>query len=120
MPFAPVTLSPGQERLRTEVREFLASELPRGSYRAGLGMNADASPEFSRKLAERGWVGMTIPAQYGGHGLGPVERFIVVEELLAAGAPVGAREQVRRDGADGLWPLVSTGIAAQPAAEVPA
>ena len=90
MPFAPVTLSPGQERLRAEVREFLASELPRGSYRPGLGMNADASPEFSRKLAARGWVGMTIPAQYGGHGLGPVERFIVVEELLAAGAPVGA------------------------------
>ena len=90
MPFAPVTLSPGQERLRTEVREFLARELPRGSYRPGLGMNADASPEFSRKLAGRGWVGMTIPAEYGGPGLGPVERIIVVEELLAAGAPVGA------------------------------
>ena len=90
MPFAPVTLSPAQERLRAEVREFLARELPRGSYRPGLGMNADASPAFSRKLAGRGWVGMTIPAAYGGHGLGPVERFIVVEELLAAGAPVGA------------------------------
>jgi len=90
MPFAPVSLSPAQERLRTEVREFLAQELPRGSYRPGLGMNAAASPEFSRKLAGRGWVGMTIPTEYGGHGLGPVERFIVVEELLAAGAPVGA------------------------------
>jgi alkylation response protein AidB-like acyl-CoA dehydrogenase len=90
MPFAPVTLSPAQERLRAEVREFLARELPPGSYQPGLGMNADASPEFSRQLAARGWVGMTIPERYGGHGLGPVERFIVVEELLAAGAPVGA------------------------------
>ncbi|MGH3275201.1 MAG: acyl-CoA dehydrogenase family protein, partial [Streptosporangiaceae bacterium] len=90
MPFAPVTLSAREEGLRAEVRDFLASELPRGSYRPGLGMSAAASPEFSRKLAARGWVGMTIPAQYGGTGRGPVERFIVVEELLAAGAPVGA------------------------------
>jgi alkylation response protein AidB-like acyl-CoA dehydrogenase len=90
MPFAAVTLTAREEALRAEVRDFLATDLPRGSYRPGLGMNADASPEFSRKLAARGWVGMTIPAVYGGGGLGPVERFIVVEELLAAGAPVGA------------------------------
>ncbi len=45
---------------------------------------------FSRRLAERGWVGMTIPAQYGGHGRSALERYVVTEELLAAGAPVGA------------------------------
>ena len=33
---------------------------------------------------------MAIPAQYGGGGRTAVERFIVAEELLAAGAPVGA------------------------------
>src|ERR1700733_6234677 len=90
MPFAPVTLSAREEALRAEVRAFLAAELPRGSYRPGLGMNADASPEFSRKLAARGWLGMTIPVEYGGRGRGPVDRFIVVEGLLAAGAPGGA------------------------------
>jgi alkylation response protein AidB-like acyl-CoA dehydrogenase len=45
---------------------------------------------FSRRLAERGWVGMTIPVQYGGHGRSAFERYVVTEELLAAGAPVGA------------------------------
>jgi hypothetical protein len=54
VPFAPVTLSPGEEKLRTQVREFLARELPRGSYRPGLGMNADHSPGFSRRLAQQG------------------------------------------------------------------
>jgi hypothetical protein len=43
MPFAPVTLSPGPERLRAGVREFLARELPRGGYRPGPGMNAEVS-----------------------------------------------------------------------------
>ena len=33
---------------------------------------------------------MTIPAQYGGHGASPLDRYVVTEELLAAGAPVAA------------------------------
>jgi alkylation response protein AidB-like acyl-CoA dehydrogenase len=45
---------------------------------------------LSRELAARGWVGMTIPVAYGGHGRTAVERFVVGEELLAAGAPVAA------------------------------
>ena len=90
MPFSPVTLTAEEEALRVEVRAFLADELPRGTYRPGLGMGAAHSPEFSRKMAARGWVGMAIPPEYGGAGRSPVDRFIVVEELLAAGAPVGA------------------------------
>jgi alkylation response protein AidB-like acyl-CoA dehydrogenase len=88
--FAPVTLSDSEQQLRTEVRDFLAAELPAGSYRPGLGMHAVHSPEFSQRLAARGWVGMAIPPEYAGHGRSPVDRFIVVEELLASGAPVGA------------------------------
>ena len=88
--FAPVMTSLEEDALRQEVRDFLARELPPGSYRPGLGMSAGHSPEFSKTLAERGWVGMTIPPRYGGHGCSAVERFVVVEELLAAGAPVGA------------------------------
>jgi alkylation response protein AidB-like acyl-CoA dehydrogenase len=88
--FKAAVLTEDEEILRAQVRGFLAEELPRGSYRPGLGMNADHSPEFSRKLAGRGWVGMAIPPRYGGRGYGAVDRFIVVEELLAAGAPVGA------------------------------
>jgi alkylation response protein AidB-like acyl-CoA dehydrogenase len=90
VPFSPVTLTIEEDALRMEVREFVARELPRGTYRPGLGMGAAHSPEFSRKMAARGWVGMAIPTEYGGPGRSPMDRFIVVEELLAAGAPVGA------------------------------
>lgn len=47
-------------------------------------------PAFSRRLGEAGLLGLTLPEEYGGGGRGPFARFVVVEELLAAGAPVGA------------------------------
>ena len=45
---------------------------------------------FSRKLGEAGFLGLTLPRQYGGGERGPFARFVVVEELLSAGAPVAA------------------------------
>lgn len=89
MKFGPTVLSPAEEALRHEVREFLAAELP-PDHRPALGFGGRHDPEFSRKLAARGWVGMAIPPEYGGRGRSAVDRFIVVEELLAAGAPVMA------------------------------
>lgn len=89
MEFTPTILSTAEEELRADVREFLAAELEPG-YRPGLGMNARFDPEFSRKLARRGWVGMAIPPEYGGHGRSTVDRFIVTDELLSAGAPINA------------------------------
>lgn len=47
-------------------------------------------PEFSRDLASRGWVGLTLPVEYGGQGRSYFARFVVAEELLAASVPVGA------------------------------
>jgi alkylation response protein AidB-like acyl-CoA dehydrogenase len=46
--------------------------------------------DFSRALGAAGWLGMAIPVEYGGHGRSVVERFVVLEELLAARAPVSA------------------------------
>jgi alkylation response protein AidB-like acyl-CoA dehydrogenase len=89
MKFGPTVLSPAEESLRHEVREFLAAELP-ADHRPALGFAGRHDPAFSRKLAARGWVGMAIPPEYGGHGRSAVDRFIVAEELLAAGAPIGA------------------------------
>lgn len=51
---------------------------------------AKPDPGFSRKLGEAGLIGMTWPKEYGGHERSPLERYVVLEELLAAGAPVGA------------------------------
>ena len=45
--------------------------------------------EFSRALGAAGYIGMTWPKRYGGHERHPLERYTVLEELLAAGAPVG-------------------------------
>jgi len=87
--FEPVELSQAELALQSEVRDFLAAELPRGSFSPGLGMGATRDPAFSSKLAQRGWVGMALPKRYGGQERGAVERFIVVEELLRWGAPIG-------------------------------
>ncbi len=48
-----------------------------------------ATPGFSKAMAARGWVGMALPARYGGRDRTAVDRFVVVEELLRWGAPVG-------------------------------
>ncbi len=48
------------------------------------------SPELSKALGQRGWLGMTWPKEYGGHERSALERYAVIEELLAAGAPVAA------------------------------
>lgn len=77
--------------LRTDVRRFLASEQDQGTFTPRCdNWLGGVDPEFSRKLGNRGWLGMTWPRRYGGHERSPLERFVVTEELLAAGAPVAA------------------------------
>ena len=75
--------------LQAEVRGFLERELPRGSFEPALGMGAGPDREFSKKVAARGWVGMALPVEFGGHARSPVERFVVIEEMLRWGAPIG-------------------------------
>jgi acyl-CoA dehydrogenase len=87
--FADIDLPEGGEELRREVREFLDRQLS-GEFLRNSDFNSGESPEFSRKLGARGWIGMTWPRQYGGHERSFLERYIVTEELLAAGAPVSA------------------------------
>jgi alkylation response protein AidB-like acyl-CoA dehydrogenase len=89
MKFEATELTAGEIALQQEVRAFLESELPRGAFEPGLGMGARSDPAFSRKLGERGWIGMALPRRYGGGDRSAVERFVVVEELLRWGAPVG-------------------------------
>lgn len=87
----PLTRIPAEdEALREPVRAFIAQALsglaPERRARSWMGFDAD----FSKALAERGWVGLTLPTRYGGGGRSPFARFVLVEELLAAGAPVSA------------------------------
>ena len=48
------------------------------------------SKEFSRQLGREGLIGMTWSPEVGGGGRSPIERLIVAEELIAAGAPIAA------------------------------
>jgi alkylation response protein AidB-like acyl-CoA dehydrogenase len=83
-------IPPEDEALRPAIRDFLRDAVaeipPERRARSWMGFDAD----FSRKLAERGWLGLTFPRDYGGAGRGPFARYVLVEELLAAGAPVSA------------------------------
>ncbi len=78
------------ESLRAEVRSFLhTSAKPAPAHtRARSWMGFDAV--FSKRLAQRGWVGVTLPRRYGGAELDAFSRYVLVEELLIAGAPVSA------------------------------
>jgi alkylation response protein AidB-like acyl-CoA dehydrogenase len=88
--FQLAALPPQAERLRAEVRAFLAAEVkaiaPEERARSWSGF----SPEFSKKLGQRGYIAMTWPKAHGGHERSALERYVVIEELLAAGAPVSA------------------------------
>ncbi|MGH2899964.1 MAG: acyl-CoA dehydrogenase family protein, partial [Solirubrobacteraceae bacterium] len=83
--------SPEQARLRAEVREFVAAD-PAVAARAFPedGWIAGFDPAFSKRLSQRGWLGMTWPKAYGGREKSYMDRLIVTEELLLAGAPVAA------------------------------
>ncbi len=88
--FDPLTLPPECESLRREVRQFIAEERAAGRWRADGDFASTHSPEFSKRLGARGWIGMTWPKRYGGQERSFLERYVVTEELLATGAPVGA------------------------------
>lgn len=87
----PLVDIPAQdEALRLDVRcfarQYVADMAPDIRARSWMGFD----PEFSRQLAQRGWLGLSLPKRYGGQESGYFARFVVVEELLAAGAPVSA------------------------------
>ena len=71
--------------LRREVREFISRELP-ATEDSGDGF----CPGFSRQCGQAGYIGMTWPRDYGGRERSYLERHVVAEELLAAGAPIRA------------------------------
>ncbi len=87
--FFTLRLPESARSLRAEIREFLDRERRAGTFKPHLG-HGEFDLEFSRKLGERGWIGMAWPKKYGGHERTHLERFVVMEELFAAAAPVHA------------------------------
>ncbi|MDI9971274.1 acyl-CoA dehydrogenase family protein, partial [Rhodococcus ruber] len=94
---------PSLAALRAEVRAFLREQIDAGVFTPGVDTwLARWNTDFTKALAARGWVGMTIPTEYGGHGRTFMERFVVTEELLAVGAPVAAQWVADRQAAPSL------------------
>ena len=89
-PLSLTSIPAHAQALRPGVREFVrtcAARMPL-EQRARSWMGFDA--EFSRQLAGRGWVGVTLPKEYGGAGLDAFSRFVLIEELLGNSMPVSA------------------------------
>lgn len=79
-----------QEQLREGVRSFLEQELAAESFAARSNQWVEGfSQEFSRKVAQRAWIGMTWPREYGGQGRSYIDRAILMEEMLRYQAPIG-------------------------------
>jgi alkylation response protein AidB-like acyl-CoA dehydrogenase len=76
--------------LRTQVRDIVGEWEASWDPADRANSWSVANPDFSKRLGKEGLVGMIWPKRYGGHERHPLERYIVLEELLAGGAPVAA------------------------------
>src|SRR5579864_4780169 len=89
--FDPVEFPPECQELRREVRAFLRQEIEAGTFSPSTDrVSAETARAFARKVGARGWIGMTWPKQYGGHERSHLERYVVIEEMLAHRAPTRA------------------------------
>lgn len=75
-------------KLRDDLRRFLAEDAAQFGWQPGVDCWLSKwDADFSMRLAAAGFVGLTIPVEYGGHGRSHMHRYVVTEELLAHGAP---------------------------------
>jgi len=86
----PETAAHLRARVRALVADHFASEGVRSDAVARANCWTRPDPAFSRMLGQAGLIGMVWPKAYGGHERSSLERYVVLEELLALGAPVGA------------------------------
>jgi len=78
-----------QQQLRAEAKKVAADAVARYGWVADSWINGYC-PDFARELAARGWIGISWPKEFGGAGRPAIDRMIIAEELIGAGAPVGS------------------------------
>lgn len=83
-------LPPECETLRQEVRAFIAEHMAAYSKEQRAHNWTGRDSGMTRKMAQQGWLGMTWPRKYGGAERSMLERYVMLEEMLAVGAPMGA------------------------------
>ena len=94
---------PELAELRGSLREFLVADRAEFGWQPRVDAWLSSWDEqFSARLGDAGFLGLTIPPEYGGRGLGHLHRYVVTEELLACGAPVAAHWIADRQVGPGL------------------
>jgi len=83
-------------QFRKELQDFLGENLPASweqiaHHGPGADQTADFSRSFCAKLAERGWLTQSWPAQYGGEDASPWRHAVVSEEMWQRGEPRGSQ-----------------------------
>ena len=77
-----------QKKFRQEVRDFLEEEIRQGHWEPSCDAWIQAyNPEFTKRVAQKGWIGLTWPKEYDGQGRSYIDRLILTEEMLRYGAP---------------------------------
>ena len=118
--YPAVTLPESAQLLRQQVRDFLKREMDAGTFSPRQNSWSDGDAAFSRKCGQAGYIGMVWPKQYGGHERTALERYVMTEEMLAGGAPVGAHwvadrqsgNQILRHGSERAKQMILPKIAA--------
>lgn len=87
-----MSFSAAERAFRDEVRAFLRDHLPDHLREAAAGtpsvfVEADVALEWQAILHAKGWLGYQWPAEHGGTGWSPVQRYIFEKECALAGAP---------------------------------
>jgi len=94
---------PELAKLRGSIRGFLEADRAEFGWQPAVdSWLGQWDEDFSARLGEAGFVGLTIPQRYGGHERSHLHRYVVTEELLAHGAPVAAHWIADRQVAPGL------------------
>ena len=99
-------LSDDQELIRKSVAELA------GKFEDHYWMEKDQAHEFPQEfydaIAKGGWLGMTIPEEYGGHGLGITEATLLLEEVARSGAAMNGASAIHLS-IFGMQPVVKHG-----------
>lgn len=109
-------LTEDQQLIRASVAELAAK------FDDHYWMEKDQAHEFPQEfydaIAGGGWLGMTIPEEYGGHGLGITEATILAEEVARSGGGMNAASSIHMS-IFGMQPVVVFGSEDMKAATLP-
>ena len=86
-----------QIKFRQEVRDFLEEEIRQGLWQPSCDAWIMAfDPEFTKRVVQKGWIGLTWPKEYGGKGRSYIDKLILTGEMLRYGAPAACHWYIDR------------------------